>query len=66
MMNKSEMKAIKKAIRRLRNEDKRLSADMVPHLEALRPFLDTWVIHPLNLLVKENRTLDDLKRASKF
>jgi hypothetical protein len=63
-MNPTEKRAIRKVIKRLRPEAGDASAKVV---EALRGpaslYLDTWVIGVLELLVKDDRTLYELKLA---
>jgi hypothetical protein len=65
-MNPTEKRAIRKVIRRLRPEE-----GVSPKVrEALngpaRLYLDTWVIGVLELLVKDDRSLGELKLAAEL
>lgn len=64
-MNPTEKRALRKVIARLRVEAEGVS----PHVkEALRGparlYVETWVLGPLELLIKEDRTLAELKLAA--
>ena len=64
MANKSERQVIEKVIRRLEGCD--IADSHRPHLDALRIYLDTWVIPPLRLLVKEDRSKAELRHATRL
>lgn len=63
-MNPSEKRALRNVIKRLRG-DAQASGQVLAALNDrnLRVYLDTWVLGPLELLVKEDRTLAELKLA---
>lgn len=63
-MTKTEQKIIRQAIERLSPKSPQRSPDLEPHFEAARIYLQTWVIAPLELLSREDRTSDDLRLAA--
>jgi hypothetical protein len=65
-MNKTEARAIRGVIRRLRATTADASPEVVAALNtpALRRYLDTWALSALELLVMEGRTPDALKLAA--
>lgn len=60
-INQSEKVVIKGAIKRLRGH--RTSRDVLEKLQLINPFLEMWVIGPLEALIKEDRNRRDLQRA---
>jgi hypothetical protein len=64
-MNPTEKRALRNCIRRLRPEPQTASAKVVEALNGpARIYLDTWVLGVLELLVKDDRTLAELKLAA--
>jgi hypothetical protein len=60
--SKTEQRVLRNVIRKL-GPDAQVSGEGREHLKALRIYLDTWVIAPLELLAKEDRTSWDLRHA---
>lgn len=60
-MNKTEREVLRNVVARLQGE--KASPEVQAHLEAIRPFLDSWVIGPLELLGKDERRRYDLDLA---
>ena len=64
-MNKLEHETVANVIHRLRGE--RASAEIAEMLTGpCRLYLETWVIPALELLIKEERTIYDLRLAAKL
>ena len=57
MLTNTERQIIENVIEKLR-DDRRLAPEAQVHLHALRPWLDAFVIAPLEMVIDESRILD--------
>jgi hypothetical protein len=62
-MTKAEREVIRNVIAKLSADNTTLDSRLVPHREALRNWLDTWIIAPLDILASEERSRCDLNVA---
>jgi hypothetical protein len=62
-MSPTERATIQNVAKKLSKGTTQLDPKLVPHLEALRLWLDTWVIPPLEMIAKEDRTTEELRLA---
>lgn len=64
-MNKTEKRVLRNVIKRLRGV--RASNEVAEALQGVcRIYLETWVIPPLELLVRDDRTIADLDLADRL
>jgi hypothetical protein len=65
-MSKAEREVIRNVIAKLSRDNKSLASELVPHREALRLWLDTWIIGPLEIIAADDRSRSDLDLAKRL
>jgi hypothetical protein len=65
-IGKREERVIRNVIKRLRGDKASSIVEMALKGRELSLYLDSWVIPALELIIKDERTLDDLKLADEL
>ena len=62
-MTKNQLRVLKEAVAKLREDNTSLAEELIPHREALRLWLDSWVIAPIDAVIKMD---EDRERRDEY